>query len=227
MSTQAGYVPSRDRPGLHRVDGRAGPPGPRWRSRRRPSPTASRSSTARRAGCSRSWPRGRRRIVEVGTAIGYSTLWMALGASAPDGTIVTIDPDRSRTDRRPRLLARRPAIADGRIVVVEPARPRGVRGRRPEPALRRAVRPGLHRRPQARVRGLRRGARPAPRAAARSSSPTTSCGRPRRRRSGPAAARRRRPTRLRAFDAASCATRGSRPRSCPSATASSSPRSGG
>ncbi|MFL5778351.1 MAG: O-methyltransferase [Chloroflexota bacterium] len=39
----------------------------------------------------------RRRIVEVGTAYGYSTLWMALGQ--PDGgTIVTIDPDRSRTD---------------------------------------------------------------------------------------------------------------------------------
>ena len=37
---------------------------------------------------------GRRRIVEVGTAYGYSTLWMALGQPA-DGTIVTIDPDRS------------------------------------------------------------------------------------------------------------------------------------
>ena len=41
---------------------------------------------------------GRRRIVEVGTAFGYSTLWMALGQPA-DGTIVTIDPDRGRTDR--------------------------------------------------------------------------------------------------------------------------------
>ena len=39
----------------------------------------------------------RRRIVEVGTAYGYSTLWMALGQPA-DGTIVTIDPDRDRTD---------------------------------------------------------------------------------------------------------------------------------
>ena len=36
---------------------------------------------------------GRRRIVEVGTAYGYSTLWLALGQPA-DGTIVTIDPDR-------------------------------------------------------------------------------------------------------------------------------------
>lgn len=44
---------------------------------------------------------GRRRIVEVGTAIGYSTLWLALGQPA-DGTIVTIDPDTRRTD-----LARR------------------------------------------------------------------------------------------------------------------------
>jgi caffeoyl-CoA O-methyltransferase len=41
---------------------------------------------------------GRRRIVEVGTAFGYSTLWLALGQPA-DGTVVTIDPDRSRTDR--------------------------------------------------------------------------------------------------------------------------------
>jgi caffeoyl-CoA O-methyltransferase len=59
---------------------------------------------------------GRRRIVEVGTAYGYSTLWMALGQPA-DGTIVTIDPDRSRTD-----LARRwwrdAGIADERITVV-------------------------------------------------------------------------------------------------------------
>jgi caffeoyl-CoA O-methyltransferase len=41
---------------------------------------------------------GRRRIVEVGTAIGYSTLWLALGQPA-DGRIVTIDPDTGRTDR--------------------------------------------------------------------------------------------------------------------------------
>ncbi len=58
----------------------------------------------------------RRRIVEVGTAYGYSTLWMALGQPA-DGTIVTIDPDRERTD-----LARgwwqAAGIADERITVV-------------------------------------------------------------------------------------------------------------
>jgi caffeoyl-CoA O-methyltransferase len=41
---------------------------------------------------------GRRRIVEVGTAIGYSTLWLALGQGR-DGTITTIDPDSGRTDR--------------------------------------------------------------------------------------------------------------------------------
>jgi predicted O-methyltransferase YrrM len=40
---------------------------------------------------------GRRRIVEVGTAYGFSTLWLALGQPA-DGTIVTIDPDAERTD---------------------------------------------------------------------------------------------------------------------------------
>ena len=41
---------------------------------------------------------GRMRVVEVGTAIGYSTLWLARG-QPPDGTIVTIDPDTGRTER--------------------------------------------------------------------------------------------------------------------------------
>jgi predicted O-methyltransferase YrrM len=59
---------------------------------------------------------GRRRIVEVGTAYGYSTLWMALGQPA-DGTIVTIDPDRARTDRA-RGWWREAGIADERITVV-------------------------------------------------------------------------------------------------------------
>ena len=59
---------------------------------------------------------GRRRIVEVGTAYGYSTLWLALGQPA-DGTIVTIDPDRERTDRA-RAWWREAGIADERITVV-------------------------------------------------------------------------------------------------------------
>jgi predicted O-methyltransferase YrrM len=59
---------------------------------------------------------GRRRIVEVGTAFGYSTLWLAVGQPA-DGTIVTIDPDRSRTDRA-RGWWREAGIADERITVV-------------------------------------------------------------------------------------------------------------
>jgi len=59
---------------------------------------------------------GRRRIVEVGTAIGYSTLWMALGQPA-DGKIVTIDPDTGRTSRA-REWWREAGIADGRITVV-------------------------------------------------------------------------------------------------------------
>ena len=59
---------------------------------------------------------GRRRIVEVGTAYGYSTLCMALG-QARDGTIATIDPDASRTDRA-RSWWRLAGIADDRIVVV-------------------------------------------------------------------------------------------------------------
>jgi caffeoyl-CoA O-methyltransferase len=59
---------------------------------------------------------GRRRIVEVGTAFGYSTLWLAMGQPA-DGTIVTIDPDRTRTDRA-RAWWRQAGIDDDRITVV-------------------------------------------------------------------------------------------------------------
>lgn len=59
---------------------------------------------------------GRSRIVEVGTAFGYSTLWLALGQPA-GGTIVTIDPDRERTDRA-RQWWRAAGIGDARITVV-------------------------------------------------------------------------------------------------------------
>jgi len=58
----------------------------------------------------------RRRVIEVGTAIGYSTLWMAL-ALPPDGMVVTIDPDRARTDRA-RAFWRSAGLPDARIVVV-------------------------------------------------------------------------------------------------------------
>jgi len=59
---------------------------------------------------------GRRRIVEVGTAIGYSTLWLAMG-QAPGGTIVTIDPDTTRTERA-RAWWRDAGVIDERIVQV-------------------------------------------------------------------------------------------------------------
>jgi predicted O-methyltransferase YrrM len=59
---------------------------------------------------------GRRRIVEVGTAYGFSTLWLALGQPS-DGTIVTIDPDRERTDLA-RGWWREAGIPDERITVV-------------------------------------------------------------------------------------------------------------
>ena len=59
---------------------------------------------------------GHRRIVEVGTAYGYSTLCMALGQPA-DGTIVTLDPDESRTARA-RDWWRQAGIEDARIVVL-------------------------------------------------------------------------------------------------------------
>jgi caffeoyl-CoA O-methyltransferase len=58
----------------------------------------------------------RRSIVEIGTAYGYSTLWMALG-QPPDGRIVTVDPDRSRTDLA-RGWWRAAGIADERITVI-------------------------------------------------------------------------------------------------------------
>ena len=58
----------------------------------------------------------RLRVLEVGTAIGYSTLWMALALPA-DGTIVTIDPDRGRTDRA-RAFWRKAGLPDSRIRVV-------------------------------------------------------------------------------------------------------------
>ncbi len=59
---------------------------------------------------------GRRRICEIGTAYGYSTLWMAL-AQGHGGSIVTIDPDRERTDIA-RAFWRQAGVAIGRIRVV-------------------------------------------------------------------------------------------------------------
>jgi predicted O-methyltransferase YrrM len=75
---------------------------------------------------------GRRRIVEIGTAFGYSTLWMALAQRA-DGTIVTIDPDASRTDRA-RSWWREAGIRDERITIV--TAPALEAFARDEPALR-------------------------------------------------------------------------------------------
>jgi caffeoyl-CoA O-methyltransferase len=75
----------------------------------------------------------RRQIVEVWTAYGYSTLCMALGA-APDATIVTIDPDRARTDLA-RGWWRQAGIADERIVVVNRAALEAFERGPDEPAL--------------------------------------------------------------------------------------------
>jgi predicted O-methyltransferase YrrM len=59
-----------------------------------------------------------RLVVEVGTAIGFSTLWMA--SALPDGgRIVTIDPDRRRTDRA-RAFWRRAGVAERIEVLNEP-----------------------------------------------------------------------------------------------------------
>jgi predicted O-methyltransferase YrrM len=57
-----------------------------------------------------------RRVLEIGTAIGYSTLWTAIGLPS-DGTIVTIDPDRARTARA-RAFWRSAGVPDSRITVI-------------------------------------------------------------------------------------------------------------
>src|SRR4030081_961724 len=46
-----------------------------------------------------------KRVLEIGTAIGFSTLWMASALPA-GGRIDTIDPDRARTDRARRYWLR-------------------------------------------------------------------------------------------------------------------------
>lgn len=59
------------------------------------------------------------RVLEIGTAYGYSTLWMAL-ALPPAGRIWTIDPDRSRTEIALDFL-RRAGKADAVEVINQPA----------------------------------------------------------------------------------------------------------
>lgn len=59
------------------------------------------------------------RVLEIGTAYGYSTLWMAL-ALPPAGHIWTIDPDRSRTEIALDFL-RRAGKADAVEVINQPA----------------------------------------------------------------------------------------------------------
>jgi predicted O-methyltransferase YrrM len=60
-----------------------------------------------------------KRVLEVGTAIGFSTLWMASALPA-GGRIDTIDPDRSRTDRARRYWLRA-GVTDRVRVINEPA----------------------------------------------------------------------------------------------------------
>ena len=171
---------------------------PRWPRSRRPPSRSGIPIVDRDAGRVLSvLAGGRRRIVEVGTAYGFSTLWLALGQPA-DGTIVTIDPDRERTDLA-RGWWREAGIADERITVVN-APALEAFGTRSGP--RRAVRHGLHRRAQAGVRRLPRGARRTGSRRARSSPPTTSCGAVASRAPGRPTRTTRTPNALRAFDAA-------------------------
>jgi predicted O-methyltransferase YrrM len=59
------------------------------------------------------------RVVEVGTAIGFSTLWMATALPA-GGRILTIDPDRSRTTRA-QAFWRQAGVEERIEVINEPA----------------------------------------------------------------------------------------------------------
>jgi caffeoyl-CoA O-methyltransferase len=59
------------------------------------------------------------RILEIGTAYGYSTLWMAL-AMPPAGRLWTIDPDRARTHVAARYFARA-GVADKIDITNQPA----------------------------------------------------------------------------------------------------------
>jgi caffeoyl-CoA O-methyltransferase len=60
-----------------------------------------------------------KRVLEIGTAIGFSTLWMAAGLP-PGARIDTIDPDRARTDRARRYWLRG-GVTDKIRVINEPA----------------------------------------------------------------------------------------------------------
>ena len=164
---------------------------------------------------------GRRRIVEVGTAYGYSTLWLALGQ--PRRRDDRDDRPGPRADRpRPRLVARgRASPTSGSRSSTAPALDAFAAA---EPALAGpfdlafidALKPEY----AAYLEALVRGSRPA-----RSSSPTTSCGAGARRARGRLAAGRREHRRRCARSTrASSPTRGSPRRSCRSATACSSPR---
>ncbi|HEY9286713.1 MAG TPA: O-methyltransferase [Candidatus Dormibacteraeota bacterium] len=62
---------------------------------------------------------GPKRVLEIGTAIGFSTLWMAAGLP-PGGRIDTIDPDRARTDRARRYWIKA-GMSDRIRVTNEPA----------------------------------------------------------------------------------------------------------
>jgi predicted O-methyltransferase YrrM len=58
---------------------------------------------------------GARSILEIGTAVGYSALWMA-GALPADGRLITIERDAARADAARAHFAR--AGLDGRIAVI-------------------------------------------------------------------------------------------------------------
>ncbi len=188
-------------------------------SRRRPCRSASRSSTAPAGGSSPRSPATVGGSSRSGRRTATPRCGWRLGQPA-DGTIVTIDPDRERTELA-RGWWREAGVPDERITVVSaPALDAFAAA---DPRARRPVRPGVHRCPQARVRRLSR-------CPDRWQAGPGLAG-PRRQRpvewpertvlDRPMATMRTRPPCGRS-PSGSCATSASRPRSCRSATACSS-----
>ena len=125
---------------------------PRWLMSPRPvcPPSASRRPLA---SCCTSWPAsiGARRILEVGTLGGYSTIWMARAVPA-GGRVVSLEID----PRNAAVAAASIERAGCRGPGGDPGRTGGGHPHGPGSRGRRAVRPGVHRRRQALEPGVPR-----------------------------------------------------------------------
>src|SRR5260370_30171756 len=64
---------------------------------------------------------GARRILEIGTAIGYSGIWLA-GALPPDGMLITMELDPKRAEEARKNLARAGLAARATVMVGDASR---------------------------------------------------------------------------------------------------------